>query len=572
LIRVLNNDNDVDNPSEELTLTIVTQPQHGTAQLVLEPIGIQYTPDENYFGTDLLVYRITDPDGLWDEATVNLTITWVNDAPLPANDQYGPISMAGATLNVLNNDTDPDNNLDPSSLSLFSAPTHGTATPNTDGTIFYLPNDDFFGNDSFIYQICDAEGACAQAEVALSVIAGNGPPQATNDLYTLLEDQPFLFNPLGNDTDPNNNIDPSTLRIVQSPQNGTLEFVGTDGSLRYIPAQDFNGSDSFIYEICDNGEPVYCDQATVSFTIDPVNDAPRPLPDLVDTYDMTTVTYNVLTNDSEPEGEAMTTSLITDSPSALGEFFLTEDGEFTYEAYPGSYCTSDTVYYQVCDPHDACAGSYIVIEIRPLDTDGDGIPDYLEKNLHLLDGDPLAHHSMTEWPDTNEDGTPDYLSTDSDGDGIPDAVESGMTDACVDMPRDTNGNGTPDYRDLDSDGDGVPDSVEGTGDCDHDGLPNYIDPFDDCSDRLNVPSTFSPNGDGVNDYWVIQGITDFPDSELSVFNRWGNLVYQKAPYDNSWDGRASSSVFGSDELPEGTYFYILKMDGEMYKGSVYIKK
>jgi gliding motility-associated-like protein len=572
LIRVLNNDYDVDNTNDELTLTIVTQPQHGTAQLVSEPIGIQYTPDENYFGTDLLVYRITDPDGLWDQATVNLTITWVNDAPLPGNDQFGPISMAGETLDVIENDSDPDNNLDPSSLTIAEAPTHGTATPNPDGTVFYLPNEDFFGNDSFSYQICDTEGACAQAEVSLSVIAGNGPPQALNDSYTLAEDQPSLFNPLGNDTDPNNNIDPSSLSIVQAPQNGTLEFVGSDGSLRYTPAKDYYGSDAFVYEICDVGEPVYCDQATVSFTIEPVNDAPRPEPDFVDTYDMTTVSIQALTNDSDPEGEAMTASLITNSPSALGEFFLTEDGEFTYEAYPGTYCTTDTVYYRVCDPHDACGGSYIVIEIAPLDTDADGIPDYLEKDLHLLNGDPLAHHSITEWPDTDEDGTADYLSTDADGDGIPDATESGITDACVDMPRDTNGNGTPDYRDLDSDGDGVPDSQEGTSDCDNDGIPNYIDPFDDCSDRLNVPSTFSPNGDGVNDYWVIQGVTDFPDSELSVFNRWGNLVYQKAPYDNSWDGRASSSVFGSDELPEGTYYYILKMDGELYKGSVYIKK
>lgn len=572
LIRVLNNDYDVDNSNDELTLTIVTPPLHGTAQLVLEPIGIQYTPDENYFGTDQFVYRITDPEGLWDEATVNLTIIWVNDAPRPANDQYGPISMAGLNLDVLANDMDPDDNLDPSSLSIYKAPTHGTATPNPDGTVFYLPNEDFFGNDSFIYQICDTEGACAQAEVSLWVIAGNGPPIANDDVYTLMEDEPFLFNPLGNDTDPNNNIDPSTLSIVQAPVNGTLEFVGNDGSLRYTPAPDYYGTDTFIYEICDTGDPVYCDQATVNFTIEPVNDAPRPLPDFIATYDMTIVTINVLTNDIEPEGEAMTASLITDSPSEFGVFQLTEDGAFTYEAYPGSYCNTDRVYYRVCDPHNACAESYIDIEISPLDTDGDGIPDYLEKDLHLYDGDPLDHHNMTDWPDTDGDGIPDYLSTDSDGDGIPDSVESGIIDPCVDMPRDTDGDGIPDYRDLDSDGDGVPDAEEGTGDCDNDGIPNYIDPFDDCSDRLNVPSTFSPNGDGVNDYWVIQGVTDFPDSELSIFNRWGNLVYQKAPYDNSWDGRASSSVFGSDELPEGTYFYILKLDGEIYKGSIYIKK
>jgi gliding motility-associated-like protein len=480
--------------------------------------------------------------------------------------------VEGATLDVLTNDTDPDNNLDPSSLSIHEAPTHGTATPNADGTVFYQPNEGFFGNDSFIYQICDDEGACAQAEVSLSVIAGNGPPQATNNQYTLLEDQPILFNPLENDTDPNNNLDASTIRIVQSPEYGTLEIVGDDGSLRYTPTPDFYGSDTFTYEICDTGVPVYCDQATVTFTITPVNDAPRPLPDFTDTYDMTIVTINVLSNDSEPESETMTASLNTASPSAFGEFTLTQDGEFTYEAYPGTYCNTDRIYYLVCDPHSACTESYIDIIISPLDTDADGIPDYLEKDLSLFSDDPLFHHTITDWPDTDGDGTPDYLSTDSDGDGIPDAIESGISDACLEMPRDTNDNGIPDYRDLDSDGDGVPDAEEGTGDCDNDGIPNYIDPFDDCADRLDVPSTFYPNSSTEKKNWKIQGVTDFPDSELSVFNRWGNLVYQKAPYDNSWNGRASSSVFGSDELPEGTYYYILKMGGKLYKGSVYIKR
>ncbi|GAO30213.1 hypothetical protein JCM15548_12470 [Geofilum rubicundum JCM 15548] len=220
LIRALNNDFDVDNANGELTLTIVTQPLNGAAQLVSEPIGIQYTPNENYFGTDQIIYRITDPDGLWDEATINLSITWVNDTPLSANDQYGPISLAGATLDVLANDSDPDDNLDPSSLSIYEAPKNGTATPNPDGTIYYLPNEDFFGNDSFLYQICDEEGACAQAQVSLSVIAGNGPPQANNDEYTLSEDEPYLFNPIGNDQDPNNNIDPSTSKLFRPPKTG----------------------------------------------------------------------------------------------------------------------------------------------------------------------------------------------------------------------------------------------------------------------------------------------------------------------------------------------------------------
>jgi len=92
---------------------------------------------------------------------------------------------------------------------------------------------------------------------------------------------------------------------------------------------------------------------------------------------------------------------------------------------------------------------------------------------------------------------------------------------------------------------------------------------------INIPQGFSPNGDGVNDFYVIRGITDYPNNTLTILNRWGNVVYKKNGYDNTWDGKTSEGVrFGGDELPEGTYFFILEYGTELKpsKGYIYLNR
>ncbi len=557
-IDVLANDFDVDNLISELVITIVSQPVNGVVQVVKNPGGIVYSPKLNYNGPDSFFYRLTDQGGLSSTATVNLNVTPVNDPPQPANDNFTPVRSEGMILTILANDTDPENNINPASVTIITQPQHGHATVNANGTVFYLPNATYFGSDGFTYSVCDTDGACAQAQVTLWVIAGNGPPQPGNDSIFTNEDILIQFNPLINDTDPNNNINPASILTTEGPFFGTIEIINSMGEIIYKPNLNYFGNDYFKYRICDSGEPPLCSGATVYITINSINDAPGLQSDVINMTDMAVANANVLINDTEVEGEIMTSTLISASPSVYGEFSLTANGSFIYNSYPGSYCNTDVITYKVCDPLIACSQSQIVVNISPKDSDSDRLPDFIE----------------TVTRDTNSDNVFDYLSSDSDGDGISDLEESGITDTCLDdTPRDTDGDGVPDYRDLDSDDDGVPDRDERTGDCDNDGLPNYIDDFDDCGDRLNVPSTFSPNGDGVNEFWIIQGVKDFRNNELSVFNRWGSLVFHQKPYDNNWNGKASTNVMGADDLPEGTYYYVLVLDNKNFlKGSVYIKR
>ncbi len=91
---------------------------------------------------------------------------------------------------------------------------------------------------------------------------------------------------------------------------------------------------------------------------------------------------------------------------------------------------------------------------------------------------------------------------------------------------------------------------------------------------INIPDAFSPNLDGVNDLFVITNIESYPDNKFTVFNRWGNKVYEATPYTNQWDG---TSQFGSafkEGLPESTYYYILDLgnDADPYTGYIYLRR
>lgn len=86
----------------------------------------------------------------------------------------------------------------------------------------------------------------------------------------------------------------------------------------------------------------------------------------------------------------------------------------------------------------------------------------------------------------------------------------------------------------------------------------------------SIPEVFSPNGDGINDVFMIPGSTA-PDGDwdkITIYGRWGNDIFTASPYKNSWTGRNNSG----EDLPEGTYFYLLEHQGEQYKGFVVLTR
>ena len=83
--------------------------------------------------------------------------------------------------------------------------------------------------------------------------------------------------------------------------------------------------------------------------------------------------------------------------------------------------------------------------------------------------------------------------------------------------------------------------------------------------KITIPNTFSPNGDGINDYWQIDALITYPESTMQVFDRYGQQVYRSEGYSTPWDGR-----YNGQPLPAGTYYYVLDLKNNTPKISGWV--
>src|SRR5205823_5358688 len=164
----------------------------------------------NFNGTDSFGYSISDGNGGTASATVNVTVTPVNDAPIANNDSYNTPEdttlTTTAVTGVLTNDTDVDG--DTLTVSSHTNPAHGTLTLNANGSFSYVPNANFNGSDSFTYKANDGTVDSNSATVTINLAAVNDAPVAVADSYSTDEDTALHVNAatgvLGNDSDVDN--------------------------------------------------------------------------------------------------------------------------------------------------------------------------------------------------------------------------------------------------------------------------------------------------------------------------------------------------------------------------------
>jgi uncharacterized repeat protein (TIGR01451 family) len=137
---------------------------------------------------------------------------------------------------------------------------------NPDNTMTYTPDPNFTGTDTFDYTACDdgTPALCDTATVTVTVGGVNDPPVANDDAAVTDEDTPVVIDVVANDTDPDGNLDPASVSVTGGPFNGQATANG-DGTVTYTPNPDFNGTDSFSYEVCDDTN--LCDTATVTVTV-----------------------------------------------------------------------------------------------------------------------------------------------------------------------------------------------------------------------------------------------------------------------------------------------------------------
>jgi gliding motility-associated-like protein len=87
-----------------------------------------------------------------------------------------------------------------------------------------------------------------------------------------------------------------------------------------------------------------------------------------------------------------------------------------------------------------------------------------------------------------------------------------------------------------------------------------------------VPPGFSPNGDGINDKFVVQN-ADGKLVSLEMYNRWGNRVYRSKDYRNDWGGEVTEGFFLGKDIPDGTYYYIIIIDNkDRYAGFITVNR
>jgi VCBS repeat-containing protein len=326
-----------------LTYAIATGPTHGT--LSGSAPTVTYTPASNYTGPDSFTFKANDGTIDSNVATVAITVTAVNDAPVATNGTLTTLeeTPAGGTLGA----TDVDG--DPLTYAIVANGTKGVATMTNaaTGAFTYTPNANANGTDSVTFRAHDAALDSNTATVAITITAVNQAPVATSDSYTTNEDTPLTVPVAGvltNDSD----LDGDTLHavLVSSTAHGALA-LNANGSFTYTPAANYNGPDSFSYGA--NDSALNSNVATVSITVVPVNSPPVAVNDSYTTTQNTAVTIaapGVLANDSDVDSAALTAIKVTNP--AHGTVTVNANGSIVYTP-TASYSGPDSFTYQVND-------------------------------------------------------------------------------------------------------------------------------------------------------------------------------------------------------------------------------
>jgi gliding motility-associated-like protein len=361
MINVLSNDTDADgsllassldlDPSEAGTQSSLSN-SAGTFSANATGI-VTYVPANNFFGSATITYVVADNDGLVsDPATISVTVTSVNDAPIANNDIANTNQGQTISVNLVANDIDVDGtinvatvDLDPSTggRQVTRTIASGTYTVTDAGVVTLVPVVSFSGNSTISYTVADNTGATSNvATISVLVNFVNQKPMANDDAATTAEDTPVTFNVVSNDTD-DGSIHTSTVDL--NPLVGGIQAsltttegsftVNALGALTYTPSLNYTGSAIVNYTVNDNvGET--SDVAAVTITVTPVNDSPVASNDATSTAEDTPVVIRAILNDSDPDGTIDPATVdIVPATSAIDRTLTVAQGTFTVNATNG---------------------------------------------------------------------------------------------------------------------------------------------------------------------------------------------------------------------------------------------
>lgn len=278
-----------DEEDDPITWTLASGATHGTATVSgmgATPTTLTYTPNAQFNGMDSFVIAVSDDSDASNSITVNVTVNAQNDLPtidqgdsalsVTMDEDNSPMAFVAPMVGA----TDIDG--DTLTWSVSSAPENGVATVSGSGAMpgvfTYTPATNFNGVDNFTVQVDDGNGGTDTIGVNVTVNAQNdGPVIAQGDMLSVAMDE---------DSEPTAFVAPAlsamdvdgdtlTWSLVTEPEHGTATVSGdgaSPGVFTYVPATNFNGTDSFVIEASDGNNGV--DTVTVNVTVASINDMP----------------------------------------------------------------------------------------------------------------------------------------------------------------------------------------------------------------------------------------------------------------------------------------------------------
>lgn len=499
-ISVLDNDTDFNgNATIDKTSVSIAKKTTG-AVITVDPVSglVTYTPPPGFVGTDTFLYNIKDNQGaLSNNATVTIKVT--STKPIGVNDNATTKLNNPVDIDVVANDpTKADINV---ILSTNTTSEGGIVSLNTNGTVKYSPKSGFAGTDVFFYKLKTSDGV--ESDLITVNVLVNRPPIANHDSQSTAMEVPVIIDLASNDTDEDGTINKASVVIKSVPSNGTVSQPTSQGTVTYSPANGFVGSDTFTYTIKDNLNA-----------------------------ESLVATVTILVTTLPKIGLSKAVAKIED---ALNGSF---DISFSFKI--GNYGIEPLEKVSI---KDDLAKVFPGSEIRSISVSTSGTlkanVNYNGKgDVELLDpSSTLAAHKV-EMVDLKFNVS---LATD-DG--------TYKNEAFAEAYSSLNGTKTTDASVA---GD-KPDPL----------VPGDVSPasptiFELFRIPLFIPEGFSPNNDGINDLFVITNSAGRSIS-FDVYNRWGNRVYKSTAYKNDWDGRCTEGIYIGQDLPVGTYYYVIVID------------
>lgn len=433
--------NDTDGNNDPLSLVSIGNAQNGTT--AIQNGRVVYTPRADWSGNDMFTYTVSDGAGGTSVGQVQVTVNAVNDLPTLTNDTATTGRNTPVSINVLANDRDVDG--DTLALRSGTQGANGSVAINN-GQVIYTPRANFTGTDTFTYTAHDGRGGERTGQVSVTVstqqpqaqqqavaVQGNAVPVARADTATVAEDRTATINVLGNDTDANND----TLSIVGFSQgaNGSVSMM--NNRILYTPKTNWNGTDNFTYTVADGKGGFSVGQVTV--TVTPVNDAPVITNDTATTSMGQAVTVNVLSNDRDPDNDALSLSAVTAGTNGTVAIV---NGQAVYTPRAG-WSGSDSFTYTASDGKGGATVGRVNVTVATnaaptVTNDTASLKNRLPVTLDVLandrdpNGDSLTLSAVTQGtkgsvaisngkvsyrPNANASGTDSFTYTVSDGKG-----------------------------------------------------------------------------------------------------------------------------------------------------------